>query len=270
MNPFTLLVDGLASGLEALADIFVFVGGHQWALAILVFTVLLKSVLLPLKIKQTKASLAMSRLKPELDRIKKKYGNDRERMARENQELFRREGVSPLGCAGPMIIQMPILFAMYRVMLDLSKVHTEMPFLGLGNLADNTGTSFAGWTLLALMTVSSIISARQISGDNQQQKMMAYMMPLFFVLIMINLPAGVVLYWTASNLYDMVQQRIMLSRAPETKELAKVASSREAAKPAAKDTTDRKSAPKRDSGSITTPSGRAAVNSNKRNRKRKS
>jgi len=116
-----------------------------------------------------------------------------------------------------MIAQAPFMTAMYYAIRNLSGSVKEMPFLGLGSLTDNAGASAAGWLLLAVMTLTQIITTKQLSSgqDAQQQRMMIYMMPLFFLFIMVRLPAGLVLYWATSQVYQLVQQVIMLKNNPQ-------------------------------------------------------
>ncbi len=216
MNPWDQFVNIFEVTLRALTQVFASFGGHKWAAAIIALTLIVRTLLLPLVVKQIRTSQKMQRLKPEMDRLQQKFGKDRARMAQEQQELFRRENVSPAGCLGPMIAQAPVMTAMYYAIRNLSDSVKEMPFLGLGSLTDNAGASAAGWLLLAIMTVAQIVTTKQLSTgqDAQQQRMMIYMMPLFFLFIMVRLPAGLVLYWATSQVYQLVQQVIMLRGTP--------------------------------------------------------
>lgn len=215
MNIWTQFVSLFERGLAILADQFGFLGDHRWAAAIVVFTLASRAILLPLSTKQIRSTQAMQRLKPEMDRLQKKLKGDKEKLVKAQQELWKREGVHPLGCMGPMVLQMPILFAMYRAMFNLAKAGHTMPFLGLGDLSQSARASAAGIVLLAIMTITSIISTKQLStAQNAQQQKTMMLMPIFFVVIMINFPAGVVLYWATNNAFQFVQQMIMLKKAP--------------------------------------------------------
>jgi membrane protein insertase Oxa1/YidC/SpoIIIJ len=86
-----------------------------------------------------------------------------------------------------------------------------MSFLGLGDLATPANTSIAGWSLLALMTLTQFFSTRQLNpGGTDQQRRMQMLLPFFFVFIMIRFPAALVLYWATQNLYQFTQQMVML------------------------------------------------------------
>ncbi len=242
-NEFVAL---FATGLQTLADAFSFLGSHQWAAAIVVLTLIVRTLVLPLAVKQIRSMQAMQRLQPEMKRLQQKYKKDRQRLNQEMMELYKREGVNPLGGCLPMIAQGPILFAMFyairnltqvpgeiaerlqpiaedtgRSILDLAQQRglvPEMPFLGIGDLAHGASSSPAGWLLLALMTVTSFLSMRQMrTGQNPQQQKIMQLMPLFFVFIMLQFPAGLVLYWATQNVYQFAQQTIMLrgSKLPE-------------------------------------------------------
>jgi YidC/Oxa1 family membrane protein insertase len=105
-----------ADGLKALANFFSFLGGHQWAVAIIALTLIVRTLLLPLAIKQIRSMREMQRLQPELNRLKQKYRNDRNALNQETMALYQREGINPLASCLPMFAQFPILFAMYAAL----------------------------------------------------------------------------------------------------------------------------------------------------------
>ena len=200
-----------ANGLESLAGLFSFLGAHQWAAAIVVLTLIVRTLLLPLAVKQIRGMQAMQRLQPEMKRLQQKYRNDRQRLNQELMELYRREGASPLGGCLPMLPQAPVLFAMFYAIRGLSSRDLAMPFLGLGDLTQPTNSSIAGWLLLIVYTGLTFLSTRQLSAaTNRQQQRIQQLMPLFFVFIMLGFPAGLVLYWTTQQAYQFVQQTLML------------------------------------------------------------
>src|SRR5207302_1279032 len=139
----------------------------------------------------------------------------------------------------PLVAQMPVFIAMFRVIRDLTTVSKSvtaklapiakarhitvvelarqqglihrMPFLGLGDLSKPAISSPAGWLLLAIMTGTQWYSTRQLNpGGTDQQQRMQQLMPFFFVLIMVRFPSALVLYWTTQTLYQFVQQNVML------------------------------------------------------------
>lgn len=198
--------------LKFLAEALGFLGTHQWAGAIVLATLIVRTAMLPLAIKQVRSSQAMQRLAPEMARLRQKHAKDKVKLNEEVMELYRREGVNPFAGCLPVVAQMPIFFAMYYAIRGLDDVVKEtMPFLGLGNLAENANKSAAGIILLAIMTAAQYLSTRQVSaGQDATQARMMRIMPFIFLPVMLNFPAGLVLYWATSNSYQLVQQTLML------------------------------------------------------------
>src|SRR3989442_14187527 len=108
--------------LQHLADVFGFLGDHRWAAAIIVLTVAVRTLLLPVAIKQIRSMRDTQRLAPEMARLRQKYKNDRQKMTEEVMELYRREGVNPYASRLPLAAQMPVFIAMFRVIRDLTAV----------------------------------------------------------------------------------------------------------------------------------------------------
>lgn len=225
--------------LQHLASVFAFAGDGRWALAIIALTIIVRTLLLPIAIKQIRSMRDTQRLAPEMARLRQKYKNDRQKMTEEVMELYRREGVNPYASCLPLVAQAPVFIAMFRVIRELTEVSKtyakqhavaakaagltitefaqthgvihKMPFLGLGDLSKPALTTVAGWLLLIIMTATQWWSTRQLNpGGTDQQQRMQQLMPLFFVLIMVRFPAALVLYWTTQTLYQFVQQNVML------------------------------------------------------------
>jgi len=231
-------VNFFSSVLRSLADAFAFLGGHRWAAAIIVLTLIVRTILLPLAIKQIKSMREQQRLQPEVARLRQKYQGDRQKMTEELMELYRREGVNPYAACIPMIAQFPLIIGIYQALRRLTnlppdlarqvKIHKldptkaleiaqnrphgipKMPFLGLGDLAHPAISSAGGIALIVIMTLAQLWSTRQLNvGQTEQQRRMQMFLPLFFVVLFIRFPAGLVLYWTTQTLYQVVQQTIM-------------------------------------------------------------
>lgn len=199
--------------LKTIADAVSFLGDGKWAAAIVLLTIAVRTLLLPLAVKQTRSMAAMARLQPEIKRLQQKFRNDRQKLNTAMMELYQREGVNPLGSCLPLFAQFPILYAMFFAIRDVPKTYDvdSMPFIFESwNLVDNASTHAGGWILLAIMTGTQLLSSRQMAKTSPQQNKMMQFLPLFFVIIMINFPAGLVLYWTTQNVYQVIQQRIML------------------------------------------------------------
>ncbi len=226
-------------------------GVHSWGWAIILLTISVRVLLLPLAVKQTRSMKAMQTIAPEVKKIQKKYPTDRDMMrsdpekyrarkAKQNEEtmaLYKEAGVNPVGGCLPLVMQMPIFFALFSVLrnFDLLKNAqfyfftsgidasvpipeglTEVP-LGLG--AVTTAAGLPGYMLIAAMGLTMFVSQKQMMArsagpaDSQQaqtQKIMLYVMPVMLTFFGINLPLGVLLYWVTTNLWQMGQQAYIM------------------------------------------------------------
>lgn len=227
-----------SDGLQALANFYSFLGGHRWAAAIITLTLIVRTLLLPLAIKQIRGMRDTQRLQPELQRLRQKHRNDRQKLTQETMELFRREGVNPYAACLPLVAQAPVFIGIYQALQKLTSVPgdvakelapiakrtgstvldiaqgrgivPEMPFLGLGDLAHPAKSSIAGILLIAIMTLAQLVTTRQLNpGTTDQQRRLQMLMPFMFIFLFISFPAGLVLYWATQSLYQLVQQMIM-------------------------------------------------------------
>ena len=186
---------------------------HNWGWAIMVQTLIITLALLPLRISQMKSALKMQKVAPQIKAIQEKYKKYSMRDPRKqemNQEvaaLYKQEGVNPIGGCLPLIIQMPFLFAYYRMLnvaLDLRHAH----WLWIRDLSARDPY----FLLPTLLVVSMLVIQKmtpQAGMDAAQQKMMTWMMPLMMGFIFYNLAAGLNLYYAESNLIMVAQQAVM-------------------------------------------------------------
>jgi YidC/Oxa1 family membrane protein insertase len=170
--------------------------------------------LLPLKITQMKSMLKMQRVAPQIKAIQekyKKYSLRDPRKAPMNEEisaLYKKEGVNPAGGCLPMLIQLPFLYAFYKMLsiaLDLRHAHWLW-------IHDLSAAEPLPYILPILMVLSSLVMSRmtpQAGMDPAQQRMMTVMMPLMMGFIFFRLPAGVNLYYSVSNMIGIAQQAVM-------------------------------------------------------------
>ncbi len=185
----------------------------NWGWAIVIQTLIITVALLPLRISQMKSMLKMQRVAPQIKSIQekyKKYSLRDPRKAAMNEEiaaLYKKEGVNPAGGCLPLLIQLPFLYAYYRMLavaIDLRQAH----WLWVPDLSARDPY----FILPIIMVVGMIAMQRmtpQAGMDPQQQKMMNWMMPLFMGFIFFNLQAGLNLYYAESNLISMAQQAVM-------------------------------------------------------------
>ncbi|MGB9072961.1 MAG: membrane protein insertase YidC [Terriglobales bacterium] len=185
----------------------------NWGWAILLQTVIINIALLPLRLTQMKSMLKMQRVAPQIKAIQekyKKYSLRDPKKAEMNQEisaLYKREGVNPAGGCLPMLIQMPFLFAYYR-MLGVAIDLRHAPWLWVRDLS----APDPYYVLPIAIVVTMFFMQRmtpQAGMDPTQQKMMNLMMPVVLGYISVNLASGLCLYWSVGNLIGIVQQAVM-------------------------------------------------------------
>ncbi len=212
-------------------------GNLSWGWAIILFTVLINLVLLPLRIKGMKSALAMQRIQPGIDAIKAKYKNPKAtdpKMAEMNAEVMayqKEHGVSMFGGCIPSLIQLPLLFAFFTMMnhvVELRQAHFFwLPDLSLAD----------PYHILPIFMVVSMFLVQFYTPapgvDPQQQRMMAFMMPLMSGYWTWNYASGLALYWSVGNIIQIIQQTVMnnTSLGKEMKAIAAARAKRKAGVP---------------------------------------
>jgi YidC/Oxa1 family membrane protein insertase len=194
----------------------------NYGVAIILLTVVSKVLFYPLTVKSMRSMKSMQALQPQINALRNKYKSDPQRLQRETMDLYRQHKVNPMGGCLPMIAQVPIFYALYlalSVSVELQnatffcfgRVPSWVPLLGgtdlwICDLAHYDPT----YVLPILMGVTMFVQQKMtpVAGDPRQAKMML-VMPFIFTFMFLNLPAGLVLYWTVSNVLQILQQRYM-------------------------------------------------------------
>ncbi len=219
-------------------------GGASWALSIIGLTLVIRAALIPLFVKQIKSSRNMQLIQPKVKELQKKYGHDRERLAQETMTLYRESGTNPFASCLPILLQMPIFFALFQILNSASKedpkgVLTKEQAIQFGEAElfgvplsstfisanGDVGTMLMAAFLVLAMTATTFLTQRQLMSKNmppdaltgpyaQQQKLLLYVLPLVFAVGGIAFPIGVLLYWTTSNLWTMGQQFYVIRNNP--------------------------------------------------------
>jgi len=212
--------------------------GLALGFSIILLTIFINLLVFPLTLKQTRATRAFTAIQPEIKRIQKEYKDDPPEMQKRLMELQRSAGATPGGCLLPLLIQMPIWFALFRLLqAPLTYLNTDSA-LGLA-LQDGTVKTFLGMDLSTspsgavaagivgaipyLLTIVIMVATQYVqqwhstygqerpagqAGAGAQQAI-TKIMPLFIGFISWNFPAGLVLYWTTSNLFRLGQQALI-------------------------------------------------------------
>lgn len=190
-----------------------FCGGEKrhlsYVLALILLAVLAKLITTPLSLTQFKSMRAMQAVQPEIKKLQEKYKDDKAALAREQMALFKAHGVNPVSGCLPMLIQLPILMWVYWGIRHFTYRFMGIPFLYLRSLGDpdvmRIGDATWPGPLLLLYGLSMYVSQKLISPpttspeQRQQQKLLAYMMPVMFVILFRSLPAAFILYWLLMN-----------------------------------------------------------------------
>ena len=199
----------------------------NWGVSIILVTILIKAIFFPLTKKSSESTQQMQKMQPKIQELQEKYKGKPQKLNEEMAKLYKEAGYNPLSGCLPLLIQLPILFAMYRLFNNYFEFRGAMfiphwiPDLSVGDsvLQFPNPIPFLGWTDLRILPIVYVISQMvfgkitQTPTSDQQQnstmKIMLYGMPLFFFFMFYNAPSGLLLYWTSTNFLMLVQQLII-------------------------------------------------------------
>ena len=221
--------------------------GVSWTLAIVTLTLVVRTLMIPLFVKQINSSRALQMLQPKIQELQKKHGSDRERVAREMQKLYAEEGVNPMASCFPMLLQMPVFWALFRVLQGVADnqirgywFQTSPDLVASLQGADLFGarlagrifpldpfgaTQILGIVMIAVLVITLFLTQLQLMRKNmppealsgpmaQSQKVMLYIFPIMYAASSAVLPLGVLVYWSASNVWTMAQQGLLIRNNP--------------------------------------------------------
>ncbi|MGV9989635.1 membrane protein insertase YidC [Streptomyces sp. NPDC003374] len=225
--------------------------GWAWGLSIVSLVILIRICLIPLFVKQIKATRAMQTLQPEMKKIQERYKNDKQRQSEEMMKLYKESGTNPLSSCLPILAQSPFFFALYHVLngiasgktigvindqllLSAQKAHifgaplaakfTDSAAKVSSLNASLTDVRVVTAVMIILMSASQFYTQRQLMTKNvdttvktpfmQQQKMLMYVFPVMFAVFGINFPVGVLVYWLTTNVWTMGQQMYVIHNNP--------------------------------------------------------
>ncbi len=215
----------------ALEKIHIFI--HNWGLAIIALTVILKIILFPLSKKSAMGTLKMQEIQPKMQAIQAKYRDNPQKLNEETAKLYKESGYNPVSGCLPMILQMFILFALYNVFNNYFEFRGASFIKGwIDDLSE--GEYIWSWKreipllssfsqnklrlLPIIYTLSQLVTGKitQYGGagtaqSQSQMKFMMYGMPILFFFILYNVPSGLLIYWIVSNVLQMVQQLLINS-----------------------------------------------------------
>ncbi len=215
--------------------IYNYLPGHDFGLAIICLTVIIRIALYPISVKALKSQSALQKLQPQLQEIQKKYKDDKEKQAKETLEIYRKEKMNPFSGLVLVILQFPILIALYRVfwrglkseeLLNLyafvvNPIHINSVFLNSIDLSkpNLVFAAIAGiiqfFQTKMLMPAVNKNKSKEADIASMMQKQMVYFFPFITVIILFNLPSALGLYWIISGVFSIAQQYIFLKKAPQ-------------------------------------------------------
>ncbi|MGG7465486.1 membrane protein insertase YidC [Plantibacter sp. YIM 135347] len=229
--------------------------GITWVLSIVGLVLVVRAALIPLFIKQIKSQRKMLEIAPQMKKVQEKYKGkrdqaSREAMSRETMELYKKHGTSPVSGCLPLLVQMPIFFALFSVLNDAQKSKAgvgplnetlavqfgDANLFGIAPLHTSMQAAFAAspvnWAvviiagiMVVLMTSSQFITQLQIVSKNmsaetkaspqfKQQRILLYILPFVFLFSGFAFPLGVMFYWLTSNIWTMIQQFLVIRNMP--------------------------------------------------------
>jgi len=222
---YLIIGDPVLNGLIALSSIL----SHNFGLAIIALTIIVRLILWPLMRRQLESTKAMQSMQPKIQELQKKYGKNQQKLQQEMMKLYKEAGINPMGCLWPMLIQFPIWIALYQAimkalattpenLLDLAQhlyswevvsqaipLNSQFLWLDLGQ-PDHTLilAIIVGGTMWVQqkMTTAPTVDPRQQSTNS----MMLLMMPFMFGLFTLMFPSGLPLFWAASNVIGILTQ----------------------------------------------------------------
>ncbi|MFE1316653.1 membrane protein insertase YidC [Kitasatospora phosalacinea] len=217
-------------------------GGLAWGLSIVMMVVVIRICLIPLFVKQIKATRAMQAIQPKMKAIQERYKNDKQRQSEEMMKLYKEAGTNPFSSCLPILVQAPFFTALYGVLASIANDKTigviDQPLLESAKQAHIFGAplsaKFVGAdsiqvqivcaVMIVLMSLSQFVTQRQLMTKNvdlsvktpfmQQQKMLMYVFPVMFAVMGINFPVGVLVYWLTTNVWSMGQQLVVIRNNP--------------------------------------------------------
>jgi YidC/Oxa1 family membrane protein insertase len=241
--PHIPLFEPFAAGLAAIYGVI-----GSYGVAIILLTIVVRIILLPLSIKQTRSMREMQRIQPEVKKLQAKYKGDRQKLNEEMMKLYQEHKVNPLGGCLPLVVQMPIFISLFRVLREAYKYvpldsqlfrafcptsHTVkqcakvgprgLDFLGMDlskhatNVPGGIGSALPYYVLVGLVILTGYLQSRQTQrntppGASTQMMMVGKVLPIAFGVFSLFFPAGLVLYFLVSNLWRLGQQELIMRK----------------------------------------------------------
>lgn len=227
---YIILYQPLFNGLVFLYN---YIPGHDFGIAIIILTLIIRFVLYPVSVKAFNSQKSLQKLQPKIQELQKKYKDDKEKQAKEILALYKTEKINPFSGFLLAIIQLPILIALYQVFwngfksAELSVLYNFIANPGqinalFLNIIDLSKPNIV-FAVLAGLTqyyqTKMLLPKKEVKKQSNEldftqimQKQMVYFLPAFTVIILLNLPSALGLYWTVSGLFSIIQQYFLFKK----------------------------------------------------------
>src|SRR3954471_7179553 len=221
MTPLANVLQPLIDFTEAIMQFWHDSVGFSWGMSIILLTFVIRLIILPLTFKQVKSMQEMKRIQPEIQRLKERYSDDRQRLQQEQMKMFQEHGFNPLSSCLPIVLQFPFFISLfYMLRHDLRVDVCGQSKVPCGQVPGDHGESFffipditdkaTGAVLITLLIL--YVGSQLISGlittfaADRSQQIMILVLPAVFVPVIIGFPAGLIVYWITTNIWTIGQQ----------------------------------------------------------------
>jgi YidC/Oxa1 family membrane protein insertase len=191
--------------------------GAPWWLSIVILTVIVRTLLFPLTVKQVKSMRAMQDLRPEMERIRAKYKDNKQKQQEEIMKLYQESGVNPFGSCLPLLVQLPIFITMFYVIKDFGYTHPDFTSGGILWFQDLSVQD--PFYVLPILSAVTMLAASEITSKHidPQQRWLMRTLPVVFTVFLLTFPAGLFMYWITSNLVTLAQNYVIYNHGPGRK-----------------------------------------------------
>lgn len=249
MSQILNLLRPIQSGIEY---VIIYLYDHvisNYGIVIILLTITVRLVLTPLTISQTRSMARMQKFQPELQELQKKFKDDKPKLQQETMAFYKKNNVNPLAGCLPLILQLPVFFALFQALRTPSQIVTNVlgvpyiPVYLFGNIKNiianipnikfnflwlNLNERDPYFILVILMVATMFLSTKMTTSD-PKQAMITYAMPVIFGVISWNMPSGILIYWVTTNIWSIGQQYIVnkfvkkeFKKAEEKQKLAEI------------------------------------------------
>ncbi|QIN82101.1 membrane protein insertase YidC [Rubrobacter tropicus] len=188
--------------------------GAPWWLSIVMLTVVVRTILFPLTIRQVKSMRKMQELKPAMDELRKEHKDDPQKLQQEMMKLYSERGANPLGGCLPIVVQLPIFLVLFYTIKEFEGLES---FRNGGLLWFQDLTVYDPLYILPVLYIATMMISQEIAMQNTapEQKRIMRFLPLVFGIVLLRFPAGLFVYWVSSNVISIFQNLLIYRNAPK-------------------------------------------------------